>query len=357
MSLPGEAPGVSFDPRRYHETVTGERTELAPRPPVCLYLEVTNRCNLLCTTCPRTYEELEPPADMSWELFASIVDQVPNLARAVLHGVGEPMLVANLPRMVRFLKDRGTYVLFNSNGTVLGERNGRALIDAGLDELRVSLDAANRESFKAIRGRDYFGRIIRNVRAFRELQEREGHTRPQVSLWLTGLKENVEQLPAFVKVAAEIGVREVYLQRLVFFGESAIGKARPDQALFERLTQQEAVYLKQAEDQAHAVGITFSASGAASEPGLSLKGSSEGSPWSLCRRPWSLMYFTANGRALPCCIAPFSQHGYDNYTLGHAGRQSLHDIWNGTAYRNFRAALLSDKPPDSCANCGLRWSL
>ncbi len=357
MSLPGEAPGVSFDPRRYHETVTGERTELASRPPVCLYLEVTNRCNLLCTTCPRTYEELEPPADMSWELFASIVDQVPNLARAVLHGVGEPMLVANLPRMVRYLKDRGTYVLFNSNGTVLGERNGRALIDAGLDELRVSLDAANRESFKAIRGRDYFGRIIRNVRAFRELQEREGHTRPQVSLWLTGLKENVEQLPAFVKVAAEIGVKEVYLQRLVFFGESAIGKARPDQALFERLTQQEAVYLKQAEDQAHAVGITFSASGAASEPGLSLKGSSEGSPWSLCRRPWSLMYFTANGRALPCCIAPFSQHGYDNYTLGHAGRQSLHDIWNGTAYRNFRAALLSDKPPDSCANCGLRWSL
>src|SRR4051794_13201367 len=65
----------------------------------CLYLETTNRCNLLCTTCPRTYEQLEPPADMGWELFTSIVDQVPGLARAVLHGVGEPMLVENLPRM------------------------------------------------------------------------------------------------------------------------------------------------------------------------------------------------------------------------------------------------------------------
>jgi MoaA/NifB/PqqE/SkfB family radical SAM enzyme len=70
-------------------------------------VETTNRCNLLCTTCPRTYVELEPPADMSWELFTSIVDQVPNVARAVLHGVGEPMLVKNLPRMVRYLKDRG----------------------------------------------------------------------------------------------------------------------------------------------------------------------------------------------------------------------------------------------------------
>jgi MoaA/NifB/PqqE/SkfB family radical SAM enzyme len=359
MSLSGEAPGTRapFDPRRYHESVTGERTEIAERPPVCLYLEVTNRCNLLCTTCPRTYEELEPPADMSWDLFASIVDQIPDLARAVLHGVGEPMLVANLPRMVRYLTERNACVLFNTNGTVLSERQGRALIDAGLDELRVSLDASDRESFKAIRGKDYFGRILRNVRAFRELQEREGHNTPRVSVWLTGLRETVEQLPAFVQVAAEIGVKEVYLQRLVFFAESAIGKAQPDQALFESLTHEEAAYLKQAEDLARSLGVTFSASGATSEPGLSLKGSGNGSPWSLCRRPWSLMYFTANGRALPCCIAPFSQHGYDNYTLGHAGQQSLREIWNGAAYRDFRAALLSDKPPKSCANCGLRWSL
>ena len=30
---------------------------------------------------------------MTWELFTSIVDQVPDVARVVLHGVGEPMLV------------------------------------------------------------------------------------------------------------------------------------------------------------------------------------------------------------------------------------------------------------------------
>jgi MoaA/NifB/PqqE/SkfB family radical SAM enzyme len=349
--------GARIDPRRYHESVKGERTEIAVRAPICLYLEVTNRCNLLCTTCPRTYDELEPPADMSWDLFTSIVDQVPVFARAVLHGVGEPMLVANLPRMVRYLKERGVYVLFNTNGTVLSARNGRALIAAELDELRVSLDASNRKSFKAIRGKDYFGRIVRNVRAFRELQEREGHTKPQVSVWLTGMKETIEELPAFVELAAEMGVNEVYLQRLVFFEQSTIGKARPDQALFERLTREGAVYLRQAEDLARSLGITFSASGAASEPGLSLKRTDESSPWSICRRPWSLMYFTANGRALPCCIAPFSQHGYENYTLGDATQETLREIWNGLAYREFRTALLSREPPSTCANCGLRWSL
>ena len=87
MSVSAEGTGTRtcFDPRRYHESVTGERGEVAARPPICLYLEVTNRCNLLCTTCPRTYEELEPPADMSWELFTAIVDQIPDLERAVLH--------------------------------------------------------------------------------------------------------------------------------------------------------------------------------------------------------------------------------------------------------------------------------
>jgi MoaA/NifB/PqqE/SkfB family radical SAM enzyme len=344
------------DPRRYFEGA-GERHDAAEAPPVCLYLETTNRCNLLCTTCPRTYEELEPPADMSWELFTRIVDQLPNIERAVMHGVGEPMMVKHLAKMVRYLKDRGTYVLFNTNGTLLNEKNGRALIDAGLDELRVSLDAANAKSYKAIRGKDFFARILKNVRAFRALQEREGHDKPRVSAWLTGLKETLPELPAFVRVCAEIGVREVYLQRLVFFEQDSIGHARPDQALYERTSREEAGYLEEATALAASFGMTFSASGAVAEPGMSLKRHDDGSPWSMCRRPWNVMYFTANGRALPCCIAPFSQRGYANYTLGDATQESLRDIWNGPAYRTFRAGLLSDHPPAACASCGLRWSL
>ena len=351
-----EARRNAIDPNRYFESIAA-RADVSVQDPVCLYLETTNRCNLLCTTCPRTYEELEPPADMSWGLFTNIVDQIPNIQRAVLHGVGEPMLVRNLPAMVRYLKDRGAYVLFNTNGTVLTERKGRALINAGLDELRVSLDAATAKSFVAVRGKDYFKRILRNVRQFRDLQEREGHQLPRVSAWLTGLKETIAELPAFVKVAAEAGVKEVYLQRLVFFENDAIGLARPDQALYEQMTEEQAVYLNEAAALARYYGMTFSASGAASEPGMSLKREGDASHWRLCRRPWTVMYITANGRALPCCIAPFSQRGYENYTLGDATQQALREIWNGPAYRAFRAGLLSDRPPQTCTRCGLRWSL
>jgi MoaA/NifB/PqqE/SkfB family radical SAM enzyme len=292
---------------------------------------------------------------MSWQLFTRIVDQFPHIARVVLHGVGEPMMVKSLPRMVRYLKDRGTYVLFNTNGTLLTERKGREMIAAGLDELRVSLDAAEPETFLAVRGKDMFDRIVRNVRAFTALQRAEGLERPLVSLWLTGLKETIDQLPEFVRLAHRIGVSEIHLQRLVFTPEGQ-GLARAQSALFERTDGGEVNQVAEAAALAEALGVNFNASGA-TEPGTSLKRAAADQPWSLCRRPWTLMYFTAHGRAIPCCIAPFSMRGYDNFTLGDATQESLQKIWSGPRYQEFRRALLSDAPPAACASCGVRWSL
>jgi MoaA/NifB/PqqE/SkfB family radical SAM enzyme len=340
---------------RYFDHGDERRGPLAEAEPVCLYLETTNRCNLLCTTCPRTFEDLEPPADMSWELFTSIVDQFPRIARVVLHGVGEPMMVRALPRMIRYLKDRGVYVLFNTNGTLLTQRAGRQLIDAGLDELRISLDAATPQTFALVRGRDLFARIVRNVRAFTILQSELACTTPRVSLWLTGLKETIAELPAFVRLARDIGVSEVYLQRLVYFPEGR-GLARHESALFEQLNTDEEAHIREAEALAKSLGVAFNASGA-TEPGTSLRQQQDKQPWSLCRRPWTLMYFTAHGKALPCCIAPFSMHRYASFTLGDATQQSLREIWNGARYQEFRRALLSEHPPEACARCGLRWSL
>ena len=343
------------DPRRYFEQVGPKRDAVAVEPPVCLYLETTNRCNLLCETCPRTFEELEPPTDMSWELFTRIVDQVPNLQRAVLHGVGEPMLVKALPRMIRYLKARGVYVLFNTNGTLLNPKKFQELIDTGLDELRVSVDAADAATYKQVRGKDFFHRIVRDVGKFIAYQQQAGATTPRVSLWLTGLKETVQQLPEFVRMASSMGVREVHLQRLVF-DEAGFGMARPDSSLFERTRAEEQGAIDAAVALGATLGVTLDASGA-TEPGLSLKQQTEDKPWATCRRPWSLMYFTAHGRALPCCIAPFSARGYENYTLGDATQQDLREIWNGQAYQDFRENLLGDTPPKPCQNCGLRWSL
>ena len=343
------------DMRRYFEKPEDQLSTIMEADPVCLYLETTNRCNLLCTTCPRTFETLEPEKDMSWELFTSIIDQFPKIERVVLHGIGEPMLVKDLPRMIRYLKDRGVYVLFNTNGTLLTRANGQQLIDAGLDELRVSLDAAESSVFQMVRGKDMFDRIVSNVGNFIEMQRAGDLKLLRVSLWLTGLRETLAQLEDFIRLAHRLGVEEVYLQRMVYLPEGQ-GLARPDQALFEHTSRQEEEILERAEAAARELGVLFSASGA-TEPQVSIKKQKDDSPWSLCRRPWSLMYITANGQALPCCIAPFSMRGYESFTLGNATQQTMREIWNGERYQDFRKALLSPQPPPACANCGLRWSL
>jgi MoaA/NifB/PqqE/SkfB family radical SAM enzyme len=345
--------------RRYFQKPEEQLLPVANHEPVCLYLETTNRCNLLCVTCPRTYEQLEPEADMPWEMFTSLIDQYPNIARVVLHGIGEPMLVKDIAQRVAYLKARNIYVLFNTNGTLLNDANGRALIDAGLDELRVSLDAAESEVYQMVRGKDFFAKIVENVRNFTRLQRELNAPKPRVSLWLTGLRETVDQLPNFVRLAHDVGVTEVYLQRLVFFDSGEANEsslARAESALFKHTTETEEALIREAEDVAKELGVMFSASGAV-DPGESIRMARTDNPWSLCRRPWSLMYITANGRVLPCCIAPFSMKGYGSFTLGDATQETLREIWNGSEYQRFREGLLTSAPPPACTNCGLRWSL
>ena len=53
-----------MDPRRYFEEIVAKWhvTTWRNNRQFASILEVTNRCNLLCETCPRTFEDLEPPA-------------------------------------------------------------------------------------------------------------------------------------------------------------------------------------------------------------------------------------------------------------------------------------------------------
>jgi MoaA/NifB/PqqE/SkfB family radical SAM enzyme len=196
------------------------------------------------------------------------------------------------------------------------------------------------------------------VKRFTRLQRELNAPKPRVSLWLTGLRETVDQLPDFVRLAQEVGVTEVYLQRLVFFDDPMSDKslARAESALFEHTTDREEALIREAERVAAELGVMFSASGAV-DPGESIRMQQSDAPWSLCRRPWSLMYITANGRVLPCCIAPFSMKGYGSFTLGEATQSTLREIWNGPEYVRFREGLLTSAPPPACSNCGLRWSL
>src|SRR6266550_2560110 len=135
----------------YQAVEPASRTAVAVADPVCLYLEVSNECNLACKTCPITYAKVEEHAVLSLEQVKRLVSQFSTVKRVVLHGVGEPLLNRELPKIIAWLKESGMYVLFNSNGTLINRRWREALIDSGLDEIRLSLDAATPETFAHVR--------------------------------------------------------------------------------------------------------------------------------------------------------------------------------------------------------------
>ena len=324
--------------------------------PRSIYIEPTSRCNEFCQQCPRTLLSREEDRDLTFDDFRRIVDQFPVLERVVLHGLGEPLLNKELPQMVRYLKDRGTYVLFNSNGIALTAARGQSLIDAGLDEYRLSMDGSTRETYAHVRGVDAFDKIWRNISAFIKLQQAQDASKPAVSLWFTAMRENLHELPGLVDKAVENGVREIYLQRLVYFEE---GLAASKQALFHRALPEELAIIRQAQQMCQERGITFKAAGAAT-PVESVVRDFGDRPWSGCQRPYTLTYITSSGNVLSCCFAPFGHRSAKEYreerVLGNIFQESIEQIWNGERYNDFRRAFESDHPARHCAQCGVNWS-
>jgi radical SAM protein with 4Fe4S-binding SPASM domain len=325
--------------------------------PKVLYLETTNRCNLRCKGCILYRGNWEPDRDLSLAELQRITDQLPDLAQVYLHGIGEPLLNNELPEIIRHLKKRQVYVLFNSNGILLNRQRRHDLIDAGLDELRVSLDAASSKGYEKIRDSNQFGQIVKNLKSLVLLQQQQQVANPKLSLWFLGTRENISELPGFIELAAEIGVGEAYLQRLVYFqDDEGYGLARAAKTLQES-GDGSSELIRAGQELAAKLGIRFKASGQ-SQPVVSLRGEAENRlPWRKCYRPWTLMYVTANGNVLPCCISPFATVDYDSIILGNVFKNSLEEIWSGSKYENFRKQHQTATPPKSCRGCGIQWSL
>jgi radical SAM protein with 4Fe4S-binding SPASM domain len=168
------------------------------------------------------------------------------------------------------------------------------------------------------------------------------------------MRANLEELPAFAHLAARIGVPEIYVQRLVFYGQ---GLAVREQSLHGSLREREQRLIDESEREARAFGVTVRASGLTT-PLRSLKGTVEHErPWSGCQRPWTLSYVTANGNVLPCCISPWVAKNYTGTILGNAFEQGFSNIWNGERYQRFRTEFESNTPPDPCRGCGQLWSI
>jgi MoaA/NifB/PqqE/SkfB family radical SAM enzyme len=325
--------------------------------PIEAYFEVANRCNSKCATCPLTFSPQEAAKQLSLDEFKLLLLQLPELRRAVLQGIGEPLLNRQLAPMIAHLKERGVYTVFNTNAALLTRRRQMELIHSGLDELRVSLDGSTPETYRKVRGIAAFDRVVANVAEMVRTRFELSASNPRLSFWVTGMRENLHELPDVIDLAARIGVEEVYLQRMVFGFNTADAMAREDQSIYDGYRQEAERIIVEADRRASAQGVAFRGSDALSPRESIADRPATGEPWRACSRPLRLVYITAQGTALPCCIAPFTDAPFSSITLGNYLQDGIQAVWTGAAYRQFRQQLYSPEPPAACRNCGLAWSL
>lgn len=136
--------------------------------PLHLDIEATSYCNLRCTFCDRQIlVEKGMLGSIDMELFRHILDQFDEGHR--LWGVkfsyrGEPLLNPNISEMVSYAKKKGVLdIYFNTNAMLLTEEKCKALIDAGLDRISISLDGIDKESYEAVRGGADFDTVVKNI--------------------------------------------------------------------------------------------------------------------------------------------------------------------------------------------------
>ncbi len=78
---------------------------------------------------------------------------------------GEPLLRKDLPTLVRQIKTLGiSEIALTTNGVLLASQQ-RALFEAGLDRITVSLDAVDRSVFQKMSGRDDLDRVLEGLRS------------------------------------------------------------------------------------------------------------------------------------------------------------------------------------------------
>jgi radical SAM protein with 4Fe4S-binding SPASM domain len=166
------------------------------------------------------------------------------------------------------------------------------------------------------------------------------------------MRQNLHELPDLIHLAKRLQMEEVFVQHLAhdFSEESLPAAYKPmrefvqQQTLFEEDESRINHYFNDARQVAEEYGIKVRL------PHTRMKIHPAGTPGpERCSWPWTGAYISYDGRAMPCCMVATP----DRANFGNMAEEGVEAVWNNRAYRNFRARLSSDTPPDICSSCSI----
>ncbi|MDL2718962.1 MAG: radical SAM protein [Acidobacteriota bacterium] len=334
-----------------HGPAPATRRSLAASLPKEIWLELTTRCNIVpaCSMCGYANADSRPPRrDMDPETWRGLLPLLRQARHVGLHGAGEPLLYPFLDDLLEALAPSPAIVGFNSNGHLLTAPVSRRLVERGLGWISISLDAATARTYLRVRRRPDFDTLLSKIRSLRGMRDDAGSTRPQIEINMTVMKLNLAEAPAFVELAAGLGLDRVMFQEIQPGGAQRV--VAPDGFVFDYREQELAGdgrrddLLGQARERARVLGVGFSCElvyGSAAPTHAP-----PGRPGPMCGEPWERLLFNVRGDAFICCIQLGNQ-----VLLGRAPDDSLEEIWNGRRARIVREAMFDEPDPSYCRGC------
>jgi len=177
--------------------------------PLHLDIESTNACNLRCPMCGRNFMK-EKIGYIDLKLYKKIIDEAAryHLPSIKLNYRGEPLLHLELPKMVSYAKEKRILeVQFNTNGLLLNEKKAKEFINAGLDRIIFSFDAAKKETYEKIRRGSNYDIVVNNIKNLVRLRDERGLKRPLVRVQMVKMLENKNEIKDFIRLWLPIANR------------------------------------------------------------------------------------------------------------------------------------------------------
>lgn len=325
--------------------------------PVKLDIENVSRCNFKCTMCAVAgWKNGKRAEDMSLECFKRLIDEQYGLVEIKLNGLGEALMQGDdYFEMIRYARERHIWVRMTTNASLLHLRdNYKKLVDSGVNEIDISIDGADAETFEEIRVGGDFERVCANAKLLNDYLREKG--KASAKMWTLVQKANHLNLLAHVDLAKQLGFSQlVFSLQMHGWGSDKLAIRNAREMAQPSRIQLEILQWSGHED----VRVSFW--------DVNAKFDRE----NLCPWPFSRAVVTSDLRTVPCCMIgdpdkfeikdpednqnPIFRNMPREYTAGKKtiviGSTPFMRAWTSDEYRAFRTAHVTGNPPKVCKAC------
>jgi radical SAM protein with 4Fe4S-binding SPASM domain len=193
----------------------GIKKPLSIYAPFLVVWDFTHKCNLSCKHCysksGATNEE-----ELTTKEAIEVVDQLADAGIiALAFSGGEPLSRKDFFEVANHAVERGIYVSVATNGTLLTKEMAQKLKKAKINYVEISIDGATAETHDAFRG--VSGAFDKAVTGLKNAVAED----LCACIATTATKSNLEEMPAIIDLAIEIGV-----ERFTYFNFVPTGRGK-----------------------------------------------------------------------------------------------------------------------------------